>query len=101
MLFHIKLTSLFGILHGHAVSLTLPYLWKELIYHDICLKNENITLEEFYEIFNYIYFDINIPIIDEELEILTKSVNIIRLDNYPIKLDEENIKNIYSKIRTI
>lgn len=63
-----------------------------MIYHDICLKDENITLKEFYEMFNYMYIDINIPITDEEFEILTKSVNIIRLGNHPIKLDEENIK---------
>lgn len=52
------------------------------------VKDENITLEEFYEIFNYMYIDINIPITNEELEILTKSINIIILGNYPIKLDE-------------
>ena len=94
-----KITSLYKIPHGYAVALTLPVLWKKLIDHNICLENENITLEEFYEIFNYMNLDNRIEISDEELQILTKSVNVIRLGNYPIQLDEENIKKIYSQIR--
>ena len=94
-----KITSLYKIPHGYAVALTLPILWKNLIDHNICLENENITLEEFYEIFNYMNLANKIKISDEDLQILTKSVNAIRLGNYPIQLDEKDIKNVYSQIR--
>lgn len=95
-----KITSLFGIPHGYAVALTLPYLWQLLIDNDISnLKNENITKEEFVEIFEYLSLENKINISDDQMNVLIKSVNPIRLANFPIQLAEEDIRNIYCKIR--
>lgn len=94
-----KLTSLYKIPHGHAVALTLPYLW-ELLIADNCdaLAFENISVEEF----NAIYFELGlrnkIEIDEEKMDILVNSVNITRLGNFPKKMDDNTISEIYKKI---
>lgn len=107
-----KLTSMYNIAHGHAVSVTLPYLWKFMEENlNECidsrgkeyLKNTLSELKDMVggynkiiELFNY--FKLTIPSVsEEELNILVNSVNLDRLKNNPEKLTNESIKNIYIK----
>lgn len=95
-----KITSLFKIPHGYAVSLTLPYLYKLLIdSKSEYILDEPISLEEFNEIFSYLNLDKKISISDDELSILVDNVNPTRLANYPYQLDKEMIKQIYQNIQ--
>lgn len=115
-----KITSLYGISHGHAVSLCLPYVWEYMINNlDKCVdKRGNEYLNKIFDelnnifdskdsintidIFNDIltYLNLDVPCIenDEQLEILCKSVNIERLENNPIDLDYKVVKELYEKI---
>lgn len=95
-----KITSLFKIPHGHAVMLTLPYLW-EILIQDGCdaLKDENISLVEFKDIVDNLCIETRIDISDEEMDILVNSVNPVRLANYPKQLNVTDIRDVYSKIR--
>ena len=107
-----KLTSMYNIAHGHAVSITLPYLWKFMEENlDKCidlrgkeyLKNTLVELKDMVggynkimELFNY--FKLTIPSVsEEELNILVSSVNPDRLKNNPVELNNESIRNIYIK----
>lgn len=115
-----KLTSYYGIAHGHAVALCLPYVW------DYLAKNVNDTfdergvkyvqsvLDELNKLFlvsstkEAINKLINLlkeldlikrfAVNDEELELLANSINTTRLSNYPIHLEKETIKQMYAKI---
>ncbi len=95
-----KLTSLYKIPHGYAVSLTIPYLWQLLIDNNPeALKFENINKEEFIKIFNFLDLENKLKISDKEMQILVDSVNIVRLNNFPLKLNKEEIFQIYKLIR--
>ena len=116
-----KLTSLYGLPHGHAVALCLPDLWEYMIHNlDKCIDKrggdylkgvfEEIakaldcqTVPHAINKYRQILTDLDIkkPLSKnrkEDIEILVNSVNPTRLANNPVKLDEEAIKNIYEKI---
>ena len=95
-----KITSLYKLPHGYAVALTLPHLWQLLI--DSCpesLAYENITLDEFKDIFGYMDLEQHIVISDEELRILVENVNLTRLANFPYKMNKDELMMIYQKCR--
>lgn len=113
-----KITSLYGISHGHAVALCLPYVYQYMVENiDKCVDKRGSKylmqrFEELSEIFDCSkneLFDKFISIYDElsldtpkvekieDLDILTDSVNTIRLKNNPVYLDDEAIKKIYFK----
>ena len=114
-----KITSLYKLPHGHAVAVCLPIIWKYMIDNpDYCIDARGpIYLSQ---IFNEIStamgcnnpfeaissfkkmmqeMDMPNPIANnrsEELEILSTSVNPIRLKNNPVRLNEKVIHSIYS-----
>ncbi len=107
-----KLTSLFNIAHGHAVAITLPYIWEYMDNNlDKCIDGRGkeylkTTLEEIrqlvggYQNFLKIYSDLALDIPhpnEEELETLVDSVNPTRLKNNPVELSKDTIKEIYKK----
>ena len=106
-----KLTSIKGIAHGHAVSLTLPYVLEYMIENlgenkELRERLENLAkifrveLEDLVEKFKYIlnYFELEVPKVSEkELDELVESVNVERLSNNPMPLDKEAIRYIYMK----
>lgn len=97
-----KITSLYRIPHGHAVALTLPYLWKMLMNNGCeSLQFENISLDEFEEVFKYLQIVDKISISDVEMNILVENVNPIRLKNFPIDLNKDDILAIYTSIREV
>lgn len=115
-----KITSLYGLPHGHAVVVCLPPLWEHM--------NANITMcidprgveyltNIFCEIANALHensIDNAIDRIKEllkelkiknpikqhstDIDILTMSVNPVRLKNNPISLNEDELRKLYEKI---
>jgi alcohol dehydrogenase class IV len=107
-----KITSLFGTAHGHAVMLTLPFIWEHMENNlDSCTDARGKdylkkTLEELKELVGgynklkeiYESLELERPKMnDEELNVLVNSVNPTRLKNNPEELTKEEIENIYKK----
>ena len=116
-----KITSMFNLPHGHAVAICLPEVWEymidnidksrdsrgkeylSLVFHDIsgslasdCPENAIMLFREMMAMMELRYpFSSNR---DADIEVLTSSVNPIRLKNNPIGLSEEAIKSIYEII---
>ena len=113
-----KLTSLYGIAHGHAAILInselLPYMMNNLdkcsdsrgrsylesvfsdlaLYLDIDYSRLGNYLRDLLS--KYDLYDVKMNM--DDLDILVKSVNVERLSNNPVKLDNEDIKKIYTKV---
>lgn len=116
-----KLTSMFNLPHGHAVAVCLPAVWRYMLSNlDKCIdpRGEQYLQNVFQEIsallkakspedavcsFEDILKKLKIdnPKTDkkeEDVYVLSKSVNPIRLNNNPVYLSEEAIKNLYDSI---
>lgn len=118
--FSYKLTSLYGIPHGHAVAICLPSIWNYMI-HNInkCIdkRGEGYLLNIFtsiaksmgvetprkaiilfYEMMDKMEFLYPKQKKKEELNLLCNSVNSIRLKNNPIDIGIKDILNLYDNI---
>lgn len=116
-----KLTSMYGLPHGHAVALCLPEVWMYMMEHpEKCVDPRGTDHLEFvfewlgrlmecdsaYKglmMFRAIMFSLNMlqpqsKNLERELDILTRSVNLVRLKNNPVELSLEVISFIYKKI---
>lgn len=116
-----KLTSMYGLSHGHAVALCLPEVWMYMMEHpEKCVDPRGVDhLEYVFEwlgqilqcdsaykglmMFRAVMFALDMPQLQSrdfktELDILTHSVNSVRLKNNPIALDEDAIRSIYERI---
>ena len=116
-----KITSLYGLPHGHAVAVCLPEIWQFMFDHmDKCIdkRGQNYLFKIFCRIsdtmgcnrpmeaisvFRQIMKEMkmNNPDSDNlasDILLLTSSVNPIRLKNNPVKLDFCDIKELYSII---
>ncbi len=106
-----KLTSIYGIPHGHAVALCMRYLWPYMIENmppeqnsimkELCKELGNNYKES--DIFEKIYMEFSFNQnyefhFDRDIEELCDSVNVERLSNHPIALSKTVIRNIYKKI---
>ena len=101
------LTGHFGIAHGHAAALCLRVLWPYMLEHvDDCIDPRGSKylagvfreLDEIYAFFNELNLD-KPPMPDETvLRELTGKVNVERLSNNPVSLDEDTILKLYEKI---
>ena len=119
--FSYKITSLYNLPHGHAVAVGLPEIWQYMIDNmEKCIDNrgqEYLTnvfsdiskamgcetpsqaIKAFRQMMKEL--DMSNPVAtnkEEELDILSHSVNPIRIKNNPVKLNEETIKSIYDII---
>lgn len=119
--FSYKITSLYKLPHGHAVAVGLPEIWEYMLDNlDKCIDvrgkeylkiifnhisqamgcdNPKQAISLFREMMAEMY--LNKPMAgnkDEELMVLSTSVNPIRLKNNPIILDDVSIKYLYNKI---
>lgn len=111
-----KLTSLYGLAHGHAAALCVSVLWEYMLEHtEECIDSrgkeyldtvflslakimESHSPKEAVKKFQVILKEIGIevPIIKErDYDVLKKSVNLVRLKNNPIKLTEKVIEELY------
>ena len=119
--FSYKITSLYKLPHGHAVAVGLPVIWEYMIANmDKCIDNRGqdyltgifnqiakamgcdspkMSIAEFRKMMNDM--ELQNPEAGDreaELQLLSKSVNPIRLKNNPVILDEIAIKQLYSII---
>lgn len=117
-----RLSSIYGIAHGHSVACCLPYVWKHIAEHTAaCLDQRGESyllkiLDELNEIFyadsavesierlEQIVFSLQMssPVATAETEIenLTESVNIQRLSNTPVAITEKDIYEMYCQLLT-
>ena len=116
-----KITSLYGLPHGHAVAVCLPEVWQYMIEHpeecidkrgseylslifdDICHALGAYTPVEAISVFRKMMkeMDLGYPVSsnkDDDLEVLSSSVNPVRLKNNPICIDAASSKRLYSII---
>ncbi len=114
-----KLTSLYGVAHGHAAALVDTKLFPYMVSHtEDCVdpRGEEYLKNTFKEISSMLgcgstgeacvklqqFFDslgLEVPEASEEdYAELKTSVNPVRLKNNPVKLDEENIESLYRLI---
>ncbi len=107
-----KITSIYGFPHGHAVAVCLPVVWRYMLSHmEKCIDNRG--QEYLSDIFDKIVVDVSwfedlmeklemtTPVSEnreEDIELLSVSVNPVRLKNNPVNLDTEAIKSIYEEI---
>ena len=119
--FSYKITSLYKLPHGHAVAVCLPEIWKYMIGNmDKCIDSRGkdylasifmlisesmgcINSEVAISIFRSMMKDmgLNNPVAvkrEEELNVLSTSVNPVRLKNNPIELDAKAIVDLYNEI---
>ena len=116
-----KLTSLYKIPHGHAAAICLPKVWRYMAENSaLCIdpRGKEYLESTFLKIANALGFEATDDAINgfeallsklqiesptavnraEELDILAKSVNPVRLGNNPVKLSEETLKSLYERI---
>lgn len=116
-----KLTSMYGLPHGHAVALCLPEVWLYMMEHpEKCIDPRGREHLEFvfgwlgqimqcdsaYKglmMFRAIMFGLDMPQPvsvnrEEDLNMLVSSVNPVRLKNNPVNLDEDVLYRIYETI---
>ncbi|MCM1302708.1 MAG: phosphonoacetaldehyde reductase [Lachnospiraceae bacterium] len=114
-----KLTGLYGIAHGHAAALCVSELWPWMLEHmDRCAdergqeylermfcdlaavmgcQNPQAAAGKFSSLVRR--SELAAPIVKEEdLAILTRSVNPVRLKNNPVALDENAMDHLYRKM---
>ena len=113
-----KITSMYKIPHGHAVAVCLPEIWEYMVVHPevtVDRRGRKYLEEVFSQIAHSLghastegaisFFrtmmsemDLNNPVpgnCDEELKVLSESVNPIRLKNNPVALDHEALYLLY------
>ena len=116
-----KITSLYGLPPGHAVAVCLPEIWDYLLNHpqlcidphgsaylqcifaDIARALGAATPSEAVRWFRSLLqeLDIQNPVSsnrEEELILLSRSVNPVRLKNNPVRLSESVLLNLYNAI---
>lgn len=105
-----KLTSLYRVPHGRAAFMCLPYIWKYMneknvlpeVFGDITAvlgqNNVEAAVEYLYELDAKLFDEYPVEMKEEDLEILTTSVNPVRLKNNPLQLTEEEIRELYREI---
>lgn len=119
--FSYKLSSLYNLPHGHAVALGLPVIWEYMIHHkEKCVDNRG--KEYLTGIFNKISQAMGcdtpqqaIGILcqmmkelnlvspcsanrEDDLNVLSSSVNPVRLRNNPVLLEDVAIREIYERV---
>ena len=106
------LTKRLGLAHGHACMVTLPTLWemmtdneemKETL-QDLSAKMRLGDMRMVPRLLKGIMLDLEMPVPpvpdDELLDELAASVNAERLNNHPVKLTQEEIRNVYRRSMT-
>ena len=114
-----KLTTLFGIAHGHAVALSLQGVWAYMAVHadeaadPVALKRAfsklihlfgTRTIDQAAEQFAALYRMLQLPtpeVTPDQLDIIVNSVNRDRLKNHPIPLSAEALETIYRAVLNV
>jgi len=97
-----KLTTKFGLAHGHAVALCMMPVWRHLLECDAAPET---LQQQFLDEFTDLLYKMNINAgfdgldgIAESADVLAASVNAERLGNHPVKLSCEAIAEMYRLI---
>lgn len=114
-----KLTSLYKIPHGRAAFMCLPYIWKHMwnvvvdgndesslklkgIFTEIAaaMESENVmdAINKIFLMNEKFFSNDKVELNMEDVDVLTASVNPIRLGNNPVKLSEEVLRELYSQM---
>lgn len=106
-----KLTSLYHIGHGHAVALTLPYVWEliaqtgsEETKRELLMLAKMLglsTTKEAIQWYRNLFQSLElrpVAIREEDIRELTDSVNEERLKNTPVPMSGEQIEKIYRSL---
>lgn len=117
-----KLTTIYGLPHGHSVAISLPKVWKYMLYNSEKLndaRGEKYVLDVFASIAGLLgcssveeavlsfekmlaELEIGNPSAkndrNTELTVLVNSVNVERLGNNPIMLDRQALNSLYEEI---
>lgn len=116
-----KLTSLYGLPHGHAVAVCLPEIWDymltpaavcidprgtaylQAVFGDIAHALGCADAREAVRWFRALMDELDMPSPvsrerDEELTLLSRSVNPVRLKNNPVAIDETQARTLYEAI---
>ena len=106
------LTKRLGLAHGHACMLTLPTLWEmmqdqeemQTTLKDLSLKMRLGDMRMGPKLLKGIMFDLqmDIPALPDEemLSTLSSSVNTERLNNHPVRMTEQQIREVYRRAMT-
>lgn len=110
-----KLTSMYGIPHGHAVAMGMPHCWRALLERgDTALQTRLAEiaalmagddsaapadgLAAFERFTDMLDIDATMAGEPEDVEALVQSVNLQRLSNFPLKLERNDLERIYRSI---
>ena len=107
-----KLSSLYGISHGHAAAICLREVWKELLEQrdndilsstllELARAMGKESAQEGYEFFCNMLSVIELEApraTEDELLLLTESVNLQRLKNTPVSFDHDTIYKMYKRM---
>lgn len=114
-----KLTSLYGLAHGHAAAIVLPKLWRYMLEHEeqcVDSRGASYLSDIFDEIAAAMECDTVAKAIEqwekllkelslskpkarkEDRELLVSSVNVTRLKNNPVSLNPDDIDKIYGEL---
>lgn len=116
-----KITSLYGLPHGHAVAVCLPEIWQFMVGHtSLCtdVRGEDYVVDIFNQIakamghysvseailqFRSMMHEMNLDRPEsknrvDEIKVLSSSVNPVRLKNNPVELDINAITDLYETI---
>lgn len=106
-----KITSLYNLPHGHAVAVCLPEIWEYMlqlqpempvflhISKALGYDSPDKAVAAFREMMKQM--ELSNPVAvkrDTELEMLSKSVNPVRMKNNPVLIDEELAWKLYNQI---
>ena len=104
-----RLTKTMGIAHGHACMLTLPILWEMMLdreemketLQDLTSKMRLGDPQVVPKLLKGILYDLEMetpPMPDDQtLDELTDSVNVERLNNHPVAMNREEIREAYRR----
>lgn len=119
--FSYKITSLYKLPHGHAVAVCLPEIWEYMLVNmDKCIDARGLeyltgifvqisksmgydSISQAIKMFRGMMkeMDLKNPVAlnrKDDLDVLSKSVNPVRLKNNPIQIDQEIAKLLYNSI---
>lgn len=110
-----KLTSMYGIAHGHAVALCMPFAWKTLLERGDEVAQERLRevavliteredapsgagLDTFMIVLGRAGSAHLLNVNGDDLDELARSVNPQRMGNYPVTLTVEDLREAYRRI---
>lgn len=115
-----KLTSIYGLAHGHAVALALPKTWNylvsnykntfdargkkylrsslDLINKSFICQNDQEAIAKFISLLHKYDFIKSLEYNENGLNEIVDSINIERLKNFPVSISKETLKQMYLEI---